>query len=276
MWPCLSTNRLWCLFRSLQAALQELPRHQKPQCLQLLCLVQEVSISCAVVTQPQRVWETNQPEQRKQQHMTWRLEVPLGWPLCLIKLKIGLSLQQGHMPGHYHLWSSLHAWKVLHALQVWYSVPLLLWRLSDLQGQTKLQDCWMVFGMMFSSYKWEKKVWVRTFGAFILIETGWMSDVAGGLTCSWRGAFVATRAPGFAHAAAAELFAQLGRHWVQTLPPWADQTEASPLLLLDGGCVGWRGAQEEDKEEEGGGVGSGAPECRRHIHGGKRGQRVEK
>ncbi len=87
----------------------------------------------------------------------------------------------------------------------------------------------------------------------VFIETGQMSEcltVAWGLTCSWRGTFVATRAPGFTHTAAAKLFAQLGRHWVQTLPPWADQTEASPFLLLDGRCAGCRGLQEEDKEEE--------------------------
>lgn len=97
-----------------------------------------------------------------------------------------------------------------------------------------------------------------------------------GLTCSWRGAFVTARAPGFAHAAAAQLFTQLGRNRVQTLPPWADQTEASTLLLLDGRRIGWRGAQEVHREEEEGGGGSGAPENRRHIHVGKRGQRVEK
>lgn len=68
------------------------------------------------------------------------------------------------------------------------------------------------------------------------------------LTSSRRGAFVTARAPGFAHTAAAELFAQLGRHWVQTLPPRADKTEASALLALDDRRIGWRGAPAEEEQ----------------------------
>lgn len=56
----------------------------------------------------------------------------------------------------------------------------------------------------------------------------------GDLTCSWQWALVAARAPGLAHTAAAQLFAQLSRHRVQTLLPRTDQSETSPFLLVDG------------------------------------------
>lgn len=90
------------------------------------------------------------------------------------------------------------------------------------------------------------------------------NDEGGLLTCSRRGAFVTARAPGFAHTAAAELFAQLGRHRVQTLPPRADQTEASALLLLDDRRIGWTGAPAEEEQEKNPNAG--------HPHRRKRGE----
>lgn len=63
-----------------------------------------------------------------------------------------------------------------------------------------------------------------------------------GLTCSRTGTLVTARTPGLAHAAAAQLFAQLHRHRVQALLPQTHQSETSPFLLADGRGIGWREA----------------------------------
>lgn len=80
------------------------------------------------------------------------------------------------------------------------------------------------------------------------------------LTCPRQGAVVAVWAPGFPHAATAQLLTQLSGDWVQTLSTRADQTETSTPLLAHLRSLSYRPAEsgtEGKGEREGAGPSGG-------------------